>query len=414
MASLLILTPQLPYPPHQGTTIRNFNLIAGLAQRHQVDLLTLAQPGDSPAAQTPLAALCRQVSAAPAPPPRPIRRRLLDTLASPLPDMALRLAGVASFQAALLDLIQTHRYDVLQVEGIEMTPYVRWLQTEPAWAAARQAGGLRLIFDDHNAEFILQQRTALADLRRPARWPGAAYSLVQWRKLAAYEADFCRRADHVIAVSHADANALRRLQPDIAVTVVPNGVDSNVYHPGCCAPAPEMQTPSLLFSGKMDYRPNVDAALWFADAILPQVRAQAPTVQFWIVGQSPHPRLNRLRNQPGVFITGRVPDVRPYLAGATVCVLPFRMGSGTRLKALEALALGKAVVSTPLGAEGFGLTDGVHLRLAGDAAAFAHSTLELLADPAQRARLGLAGQRFAADRFGWERIVPQLEAVYAL
>ena len=176
MARLLILTPQLPFPPHQGTTIRNFNLIAGLAPRHDIDLLSLVQPTDPAPAQTPLPALCRQVIALPAPPPRAAWRRLLTTISTPLPDMALRLAGVRAFQDTLLNLVQTTPYAVLQVEGIEMAPYVTWLQRQPAWASARQAGHLRLVFDDHNAETILQQRTALADLRHPARWAGAAYS----------------------------------------------------------------------------------------------------------------------------------------------------------------------------------------------------------------------------------------------
>lgn len=414
MARLLILTPQLPFPPHQGTTIRNFNLIAGLAQRHQIDLLSLVQPTDPPPAQTPLPGLCRQVITFPAPAPRPTWRRLLATLGAPLPDMALRLAGVPTFQDALLHLIQTTPYAILQSEGIEMAPYVAWLQQQPAWAAQRRAGHLRLIFDDHNAEAVLQQRTALTDLRQPTRWAGAAYSLIQWRKLAAYEAAICRRADHVVAVSAADAAALRRLAPDSAVSVVPNGVDLITFAPGCCEPAPGMTAPALVFSGKMDYRPNVDAVLWFANDILPAIRARFPTAHFWIVGQQPHARLASLAHRPDITITGRVPDVRPYLIAATVCVLPFRMGSGTRLKVLEALALGRAVVSTTLGAEGFGLRDGHELRLADSAPAFAQAVSELLAAPAQRGRLGAQAHAFAAAHYGWPAIIPQLEAAYNL
>ena len=197
------------------------------------------------------------------------------------------------------------------------------------------------------------------------------------------------------------------------MTVVPNGVDLETFAPGRCAAAPEMQPLALVFSGKMDYRPNVDAVLWFADDILPRVRVHVPTAHFWIVGQQPHPRLARLAERPDITITGRVADVRPYLAGAAVCVLPFRMGGGTRLKVLEALTLGKAVVSTTLGAEGFGLRDGHELRLADTAAAFAPVVVELLTDAEQRARLGAQAHAFATAHYGWERIVPKLEAVYA-
>lgn len=412
MAQILVLTPQLPYPPHQGTTIRNFNLIRGLAARHAVDVLSLSQPADPPVDATPLPQLCRRVVTVPAPPVRSLSQRLRTTLGSRLPDMALRLAGVEHLQTQLLAWVTETAYDVIQVEGIEMAPYVLWLQDQPVWQRGHTGGHLHVIFDDHNAEYLLQQRVARTDARQTRRLPGAAYSFVQWQKLRAYEARVCRQADQVVTVSRRDANALRALVPALDVTVVPNGVDLQTYAPGIVEPWPGLPSPVLVFTGKMDYRPNVDAVLWFAHEILPVVRAQVPSAHLVVVGQQPHPRLDVLRNRSDITLTGRVPDVRPYLAAAAVCVLPFRMGSGTRLKALEAMAMGKAIVSTRLGIEGFEVVHNQEMLLADEARTFAAAVVRLLADAALRARLGAAAYDHAATHYSWDQLVPRLEACF--
>ncbi len=412
MAQVLVLTPQLPYPPHQGTTIRNFNLIRGLAVRHQVDVLSLHQPTDPPVAATPLASLCRRVETVPAPPSRTLWQRLGTTLGSRLPDMALRLAGADQLSAQLLAWVTHTPYDVIQVEGIEMAPYMLWLQDQAIWRGGRLPGRCCVIFDDHNAEYRLQQRVALTDAHQPGRWPGAAYSFVQWQKLRAYEARVCRQADQVVTVSRRDAAALHALVPSLKVTVVPNGVDLKTYAPDVIAPLAGLPIPSLVFTGKMDYRPNVDAVLWFAHDILPLVRSQLPDAHLVVVGQQPHPRLDGLRQRPDVTLTGRVPDVRPYLAAAAVCILPFRMGSGTRLKALEAMAMGKAIVSTTLGIEGIDVADGQDMLIADDAHAFAAAVVRVLGDEALRSQLGANAHAHAAAHYSWDQLVPQLEALF--
>jgi polysaccharide biosynthesis protein PslH len=270
----------------------------------------------------------------------------------------------------------------------------------------------RLVFDDHNAEYVLQRRACLTDLRRPRRWPAAVYSLIQWRKLMGYERRVCRAADRVVAVSEADAAALRRLAPGLDVAVVPNGVDLNFLRPGVVAPLPGMVPNALVFTGKMDYRPNVDAVLWFVDEVLPLIIQQAPDAHFYVVGQQPHARLARLAEHPAVTLTGRVPDVRPYIAGATAYVVPLRIGGGTRLKVLEAMAMGRPIVSTRLGCDGFAFADGQEVAFADDPASFAASVLALLRDPCAAAELGRRGRQHVEAELGWDAIVPRLEALY--
>jgi sugar transferase (PEP-CTERM/EpsH1 system associated) len=402
---ILVLTPQLPYPPQQGTTIRNYNLIAGLAQRHEVHLLSFGNPDEG--RDTPLGELCHSLQMV-RPPQRSMRHRLKGILFSRLPDMAQRLPS-AKFEATLAAVLHRQDLDVVEVEGIELAQYL--------FQVARSRGDRSrplLVFDDHNAEYVLQQRAFETDARMPRRWAGAAYSFVQWRRLQGYERSACLIADRVVAVSEADAGALRRLVPGLEPVVVPNGVDMAYY--AMSVPPLEQQTgPStedLVFTGKMDFRPNVDAVLWFAREVLPRIRQEAPEVRLWVVGKDPHPRLAPLLTDPAVVLTGLVGDVRPYIAGAPVCVIPLRIGGGTRLKVLEAMAMGKAIVSTALGCEGLDLVPGQELIIADEPADFAAAVLSLLRDPERRERLGRAARRFAGSQYDWRIIVPRLERVY--
>jgi len=398
---ILFLTPQLPYPPHQGTALRNWGLIAHLAPRHRVGLLSFLAPGQDPHPAPPLAAACTSIETVPQP-TRPLARRLRDLALTPLPDMALRLESPL-FRARLADWLAHQPFDVVHIEGIELAPYLDLLEkTTPRPL---------ILFDDHNCEYLLQKRAFLTDLTNPLRWHGAAYSFIQWRRLQRYEAHVCRRADRVVAVSQADAAALQALLPELDPLVIPNGIEIAAYPPNL-PPAPGMGAAALVFTGKMDFRPNVDAVLWFARQVLPRVRQKAPQAHLWVVGQRPHRRLAPLQKDPAVTVTGWVEDTRPYIAGAAVYVAPLRMGGGTRLKLLEAMAMGKAVVATRLGAEGFPVTNGQELLLADTPEAFADAVVALLQNPDRRTSLGQAARRFVQTGYDWPVLIPRLEVAY--
>lgn len=403
---ILLLTPQLPYPPHQGTSLRNYYIIQGLAERNEVHLLSLVETNQSATPSTigPLLALCASVRTVPVP-ERTGRQRLWRLLTDVRPDMAHRLQS-APFDVSLRQFLTTEHFDVVQVEGIELARTIPVIRQVSPYS--------KIVFDDHNAEAALQYRAFRTDLAEPRRWALAAYSLIQSRRLRRFEAEACRTADAVTAVSEADAHKLRDLVSDLTVTVIPNAIDVSEYAPGAVRKGDqETEWPQfdVVFTGKMDYRPNVDAVLWFGREIWPMIMASRPGTTWAIVGQKPHPRLDRLRELEGVTVTGRVPEIQPYLAGAGVYVLPFRMGSGTRLKLIEAMAAGKALVSTPLGAEGFPISDSEHLVIAEKPDEFAAAVVALLADPGRRAQLAAAARRFAA-RYDWRRVVPRFEEVY--
>lgn len=397
---VLMLTPQLPYPPHQGTSLRNFHIIRGLAQACQVSLLSFLEPGQSTNANEirPLAELCQHIETVPVP-PRTTSKRLQQLLMTRRPDMAHRLFSQA-FNVRLLQMLQEDTFDIVQIEGIELARYL---------PVVRQGSpGSKVLFDDHNAETELQRRNFLTDLRQPRRWVAAAYSAEQVRRLRKFERWACQEADWVTAVSHPDKTHLEKLTGDITpITVIPNSLNVASFQ----LEEVEAMPNDIVFSGKMDYRPNVDAVLWFVDEVWLKIRQERPSTTFTIVGQKPHARLDRLKDEPGITLTGWVDRVEPYLAGAKVFILPFRVGSGTRLKLIEAMAAGKALVSTAVGAEGFPVEHDRELMLVDDAEAFGTAVLHLLNHPKERQRLGDAAKLFA-KQYDWRVVVPKFLEIY--
>ncbi len=397
---LLFLTPQLPFPPHKGTSLRNLNLIKGLAPHHEVHLLSFVQGGGELAVAGPLSELCASIQTVAAP-QRSLLQRLSTLAFSPLPDVALRLASPL-FAEKLEASLARMKFDAVQVEGLEMAQYY------PATAASFPA----VILDEHNAEYVLQRRAFEVDSRAPRRWLGAAYSLVQWLKLKNYERNACRRATAVAAVSEADRRALLQLDPGLDITVVPNGVDTEYFRRRPLAQGKDSESaPTLAFTGTMDFRPNVDAMTWFCHEVLPQIHRRLPRTHLVVVGQSPARGVRELAS-PFVTVTGAVEDVRPHLEKATAYVVPMRMGGGVRLKVLEAMAAGIPVVSTRAGAEGIAVEDGENLLLADKAADFAAKVVDVLTNVSLARHLATQGRKLVEDQYDWRLITPKLEDLH--
>lgn len=396
---ILALSAQVPYPPHHGKAMRDYHLLAGLARGHDVRLLCMARSHEEIEAAAPLRTV---VPFDAVPLPAHTWPRRLGGLLAGRPDLAVR-TDTPYFRALLASELQARPPDVLLVEGLEMAGY--------AFGRRRNTFGgcFPVVLDEHNAEYLLQRRAAEVAPRSARGWGARLYSRLQAGRLARFEARACRAATAVVAVSSADRAALLEIAPQARVAVVPNGVDTRYYAPLALPPNPR---PTLVFTGRMDFRPNVDAVQWFCADVWPRIRAALPEAVFRIVGRDPLPAVRALAQEPGVEVLGTVPDDRPYIGGADLYVLPMRFGGGIRLKLLQALAMARAVVSTPLGAEGVeGLADGEHLVLAEGAAAFAARAVELLRDPAARARLGQAGRALVVAGYDWEVLVPRFAAV---
>ena len=408
----LFLTPQLPYPPRQGSALRNYYLIKGLAEAGvQVDLLSFATPEQVADLTSggPLRQLCRQITLVPLPPPRSVPARLR-TMLRGQSDMAARLAS-PNYAAALRQLLTNNRYDVIQVEGLEQARYGLLARTHLASGTIRP----RLIFDEHNAEYLIQKRAYQSDRKQIRTFAKAIYSYVQYRRLVAYERTVCRCADDIIAVSSADAAALAHLDARLAprITIIPNGVDSVEFAPviNPTPPLDDWPSDSLVFTGLMAYRPNEDGVVWFVRAVWPLVRAHKPQAQFYIVGARPSRAVQALASVPGVVVTGEVEDVKPYIAAATLYLVPLRVGGGIRLKLLQAMAMAKPVVSTSLGIEGVDLVGGRDVAVADTATSFAATITTLLDDSVSRDRLGAAARQLSI-KYDWSSLLPILTILY--
>jgi glycosyltransferase involved in cell wall biosynthesis len=256
----------------------------------------------------------------------------------------------------------------------------------------------------HNVEAMIWRRHYEVQ-QNPAK---KLYLRGQWRKTAAYERDACRRFDHVVAVSREDADVMRREYGAREVSDVPTGVDTEFFRPsGAVARVPR----SLVFTGSMDWLPNEDAIRYFTKEIMPRVRESVPDVTLTVVGRDPFPGLLELaRRDPSVVVTGRVEDVRPYMERADAYVVPIRVGGGTRLKIYEAMSMGKAVVSTTVGAEGLPVRDGRELLLADTPEDFARAVVRVLTDETLARDLGERAAATVRERFGWGRVAEQFAA----
>lgn len=395
---ILLLTPILPYPSESGVAIRNIGIIRGLsAAGHRLTVLSFAEdPPDRDA--NPLYQLCDSVQAIPLP-DHGKGKRIVKLLLSRQADIAIRLAS-EDFARTLTAILRENAFDLIQFAGIELGCYLPLIQADKKNA--------KIVYDAQNAEAELQRVVAQIDRQRPRRWPAAVYSTLQTARLWRFEGAICRGVDAVIAVSDEDRAHLID-HGGAPIYVMPNGIAADDYAP----PADETREPcQLVFSGKMDYRPNVDAVEWFYESIFPLVRERFPQTRLLIVGRNPHRRLASLAADDGVQVTGWVDSVQPYLHRATIYVAPLRMGSGTRLKILQAMAARCAVVSTSIGAAG--LNDSVHsaLSIADDAEDFAEKIVSLLAEESRRRALGQLAQDRVRRHYDWTALIPQLLRAY--
>lgn len=398
---ILFVTANLPYPPHQGGALRSYGLIQGLHKAgHELSLLSFNDTSFSGNTNTPLDTFCTKIETVEYP-QRSKRDRLYDLLITRNADISQRLYST-QFEQRLKQIVQKEQYDLIQFEGIEVACYLPIIRKMGTQA--------KLVYDAFNAEAAMQYAIYEIDRLNPSRWIVAAYSLIQSKRIEVFEALLCQHADLVIAVSTEDAEILHKLSSRRTIPVVANGIFSEEYSKS--STDLNLSNHALVFTGKMDYRPNVDAVLWFTKTILPKIKATVSDVKFYIVGQKPHENLEFLRDNPSVVITGWVESVLPYLRNADVYVAPLRMGSGTRLKILEAMSAGCAVVATTLAASGMQREPDMGMIIVDNPDEIAENIIRLLDSPDTRTQLGAAAQKYVQNHYDWSVLIPNLLTAY--
>lgn len=398
---VLFLSQIVPYPPHGGVLQRGYNIVRELGSHAEVHLLAFVHPDALPTPTTleesrrELGKFCASIEYFPLWAKKsPVHKAaaLAMGMVSPSP-FGMIAHRSRAYERSIAAIRRKVPFDILHVDTIGLANFID-----------RANPGAATVLTHHNVESMLMARRAEVESRGWARTVLAREAT----KLETAERQISPEFDINIVMSPNDRDALLALAPAAATAVVPNGVDTIYF-----TPRPEGATPALIYGGGMNMFANKDAVMHFITDVWPAIRAARPDVEFLAVGQDPPPELQAAAaRDPKIVVTGYVKDIRDYIGRAAVYVVPLRVGGGTRLKVLDAMAMGKAMVSTPVGCEGIAVSPGEHLVVAATPAAFAEQTLALLADAPRRAALGAAARSFVEREYSWPVVGQQLLAAY--
>ena len=389
---ILFLSPTVPFPLTDGGRIRVFNLLKQIATKSDVTLLALeTQPTDADGVAQ-LRQLGIQVHLIPNAPtlPRVSLSTLINAFLKRQPITVARYA-LPAYRQKFRELIATEDFNLVHYEMFHTAQF-------------RTDTDLPGVLSQQNVDSAIWRR--LCD-----ETTNPFYKFAYWTQQLAfqrYERVLSPMFDAVTCTSDIDAAVFQRYCAEETIEIIPNGVDVTHYQPDFTSESPA----HLIYIGSMDWYPNEDAVAFFTDEVLPKIQEKVPDVQFSIVGGNPSARVQKLAEREGIVVTGRVPEIKPYFAEATVFVVPLRIGSGTRLKILEALAMGKAIVSTSVGAEGLDLKDGEEIFIADEPIAFADAVTRLLTDPTLRRRIGENGRARVEQDYDWRSIGEKLHTLY--
>jgi glycosyltransferase involved in cell wall biosynthesis len=399
---ILFVTQIIPYPPHGGVLQRGYNLLQELGSEHEVQLLAFHHPDELAhgepieRSRVELGRFCREIEYFPLWVKKsPLHKLVAFGLGAIYPKPFSVLAQRSSALARRIFSIchSARPPDIVHLDTIALAPYRKF------------CGNVPVVLGHHNIESQLMARRAPHEASAAARM----YVEAQTRRLVAYEREHAGDFRMNITVSDADSAMLRSICPAASTAAIPNGVDINYF-----APRVGEETPAVIYTGGMNMFANRDAVEWFLDAIWPRIRAAIPDARFFAVGTKPSQKvLDAAQANIGVEAPGFVDDVRPWVARAGVYVVPLRVGGGTRLKMVDAMAQGKAIVATPVGAEGIDGRDGEEFLLAAEPDAFAQTVIRLLGDSTERARLGRAARLRAEQKYAWPILGRELTSIYS-
>jgi glycosyltransferase involved in cell wall biosynthesis len=373
-------------------------LMTQLGRRHELTAVVLVDHEfDLEECRRAMQAYCREVVLVPHPNGRDgLSKRLLQlrSLASTRSFERLRVT-VPALQRRLDQVLRAKRFDLVNLE-FPFLGHCHLRQAPPGQTLPR------MVVDSHNIEYEVMRQFARAGASQIRR----LYAGANWRKLRREELATYRDADGVYLCSEVDERRLLEQVRGIRTAVIPNAADVEYYQPRPTDPAPDGCT--VVYFGLLSTTPNIDGVLHFVQDIWPRIAAVCPEARCKIIGGQPPPSLLALAGSR-VELTGFVSDLRPYLASAAAVVVPLRVGGGTRLKIVEAMAMGKAIVSTTLGAEGIDAVPGRDILIADEPQTFAASVVRVLNDPALGARLGQSARRLAVERYSWMTVAITLD-----
>jgi sugar transferase (PEP-CTERM/EpsH1 system associated) len=395
---ILNITNRIPYPPISGASLRSYNLLKRFARDNEVYLVAFDSAGKREKDITKHFTFCRGVVA--------VESNQIEVLSllskivrwpfqgGPL---ELRLFFSEQLAKAIKNLVASVSFDAILIEHGCMALYFKVLPS-----SLRK----KTVWVLHDVDFDKFQQIS----RIESRIDKKIRTMIHATMMRRFQPRIAEQFGLCVTMSEADKQVLIRANKRLQIEISPNGVDTHL-----CQPIPEAgETPAILFIGNMAYGPNIDGVVYFCSEIWPLIRQGVPDAEFWIVGMSPTERVKQL-NGDGIFVTGRVPDIAPYYKRSKVCVVPLRAGSGTRLKILEAMAFGRPVVSTSIGAEGLDVVDGKNIIIENESIPFAARIINLLRDKNLRNALITEARRHVVSVYDWdvlaERLLTKLEEI---
>ncbi len=398
---ILYVSPMPASPPRFGAQARVHGLMTQLARRHELTAAMLADDEfDLDESRRAMQEYCREVMLIPNASGRGGLAKRLSQVRSLASTQSYERQRVTlpALQQSLDRMLRARRFDLVNVEF----PYLSHYDLRQAPPGERPPA---LVVDSHEIAYDLARQFALAGGSVTRR----LYGGLNWRKLQREELNAYRDADGVYLCSMADERRLLSEAPGVCTAVIPNAADVEYYQPRPTDPPPDGRT--LVYFGLLSTVPNIDGVVHFIRDIWPRIAEAVPKARCKIIGGRPPPSLLALAG-PKVELTGFVPDLRPHLAAAAAVVVPLRLGGGTRLKIVEAMAMGKAIVSTTLGAEGIEAVPGRDILIEDEPTAFADAVFRLLAESGLAANIGRSARRLAVERYAWSAAARALEDFY--
>jgi glycosyltransferase involved in cell wall biosynthesis len=393
MMKILIACKEFPHSKVIGGPILIYNRLKQLAKNHKVSLTAFCHSGDEKYISS-VQPYCHELRLVPLPPKRSVIHTIVDYFTSPIPHYFLRVHDSKEMAQTIAEMVKKDRYDFVIAEYSVMGQF---LHNNPDLPPTRRIMSVHECYYLARLKSFQHHNLGLNKLKEAINLKG----------LKKYEFDMYRNADKVITLTPQGRDELLAIAPDLDIAIVPHGVDVEIF---AYSPQAE-EANSLMFLGNYLHYPNVDAVLYFHEEIWPRLKIAMPELKFYVVGQSPPPEITRLASDKSIVVTGTVDDVTPYLKRNKIFICPVRLGGGFRGKILEAMAIGRPVVSTRLGAEGIPASDGKNIILADKPDDFVKGIADLIGNIELYRRIQENARKLMEDHYAWDKSVAQLEKV---
>lgn len=393
---ILYIAHRIPYPPNKGDKIRSFNEIKHLSSSHNIDLVCLADNIDDLKFKSDLEKYCRRVFVQ----HFKISQAKLRGLVSLIKGKTISVGYfyMKKIQQVIDQWLSDTDYDAIICFSSPMAEYVLNQSTNQL---INQSTKTIMDFCDVDSDKWLQYS-------QRSKFPLNLIYRIENKRLLKYEKKINKSFDSSVFVSQQEADLFYRLFPKAEnVSVIENGVDHKYFSPDPRTLTPEPRT--LIFTGAMDYYANIDGVKWFCEKIFPIVKDRYPKVQFYIVGNNPNPEIQKLGSNKCINITGFVEDIRPYYNNADICVIPLRIARGIQNKVLEAMSMGKVVVTTSAAVQSISATPGEHLLVEDNFDKFAEAVSMLLENHTLRNYLGTNARQFVESNYNWQKNMKKID-----